>query len=401
MSPRLQCERGWAMVVAMMVMAVILSTGLGAYGYVDSQAKQSANERIRESALNLAESALSAQIFLVSRNWPGASGPGYPACSSSTYTPSVQAQCPDPAALARSFGTADYSSGASWTTTVRDNSGASVNFYDDATTQGLTCGAPAQTCSYDANNDGDLWLRASATVRGQTRTVIALVQVEQVNDSVVFPKNVITAGSFSTGSNGNHLYVDTQGKAAGPAQLAVRCQRSQNGCLNYNSGKNQVSPDTTQDNYQGGNALAPQRVDELRARAKANKQDVSSGSCPASLTGPLVVIENANCSYSSNSQFNSPDAPGVVIVVNGSLSFTGTPSFYGVIYVQNPTNRTDPLVSISGNANIQGAVVVDGAGGVSVSGSGDLVYDPNVFNALSGYGNAGVVQNTWRELIAK
>lgn len=390
------------MVVAMMVMAVILSTGLGVYGYVDSQAKQSAKERIRESALNLAESALSAQLFLVSRQWPGALGPGYPACSSSTYTSAVATQCPDPAALGHSFGTADYASGATWTTTVRDNSGSSVNFYDDAGTQGLTCGSPAQTCSFDANNDGKLWLRSSATVRGQTRTVIALAQVEPVDDSIVFPHNVITAGSFSTSNNGNKVIVNTQGTAAGGATLAVRCLRAQANCLGYDAGKNQVSPDTTKDNYQGGPALSPQRVDELRARAKANQQYYGSGSCPASLTGPLVFVENANCSYTGNAQYNSAAAPGAVIVANGSVTLGGTTNFYGVIYVENSTNSANTMLSVQGNASIQGAVAVDGSGHVDAGSSGvNITYDPNAFSSLSGYGNAGVVQNTWRELIAK
>lgn len=379
--------------VAMMVMAVIMSVGLGVYGYVDSQGKASATERIRESALNLAESALNEQLFLVSRNWPGQSQLAYPNCSSSAWAPAQAQVCPDPTAVARSFTTPDYARGTSWSTTVRDDSNASLNFYDDRVTQA----GPA----YDTNSNGKLWLRASATVRGQTRTVIALVQVEQTDDSSVFPHNVITAGKFATSNNGNKVIVNTQGTAAQAAPLAVRCARATPGCLNYDAGKGQVSPDTTSENYAGGNALSPQRLDELRARAKAN--GLYYASCPASLPNGLVFIETGNCSYGANSQYNAPPAPpGVLVIANGSLNFGGTSDFYGIIYVANPNNSAGDLVTTSGNASIQGAIAIDGNGGV-VAGSSKLnvIYDPNAFSALSGYGNAGVVQNTWRELIAK
>jgi len=382
----------------MMVMAVIMSVGLGVYGYVDSQGKASATERIRESSLNLAESALNEELFLVSRNWPGPNQLGgaqisYPNCSSSAWSPAMAQQCPDPSAVARSFTTPDYAQGTSWSATVRDDSNASLNFYDDAVTQaGL---------AYDSNNNGRLWLRASATVRGQTRTVIALVQVEQTDDSSVFPHNVITAGRFATSNNGNKVIVNTQGTAASPSPLAVRCDRSSPGCLSYDAAEGQVAPDTTAPNYAGGNALSPQRLDELRARAKAN--GLYYASCPAALPNGLVFVESGNCSFGANAQYNAPPGPpGVLVIANGSLTLGGTSNFYGVIYVANPTNSSGTLVTTTGDASIQGSIAIDGNGGM-LAGSSKLnvIYDLNAFSALSGYGNAGVVQNTWRELIAK
>ena len=231
--------------------------------------------------------------------------------------------------------------------------------------------------------------------------MIALVQVEQTDDSSVFPHNVITAGRFATSNNGNKVIVNTQGTAASPSPLAVRCDRSSPGCLSYDAAEGQVAPDTTAPNYAGGNALSPQRLDELRARAKAN--GLYYASCPAALPNGLVFVESGNCSFGANAQYNAPPGPpGVLVIANGSLTLGGTSNFYGVIYVANPTNSSGTLVTTTGDASIQGSIAIDGNGGM-LAGSSKLnvIYDLNAFSALSGYGNAGVVQNTWRELIAK
>jgi len=76
-----------------------------------------------------------------------------------------------------------------------------------------------------------------------------------------FPKNVLTAGYFTTTNNGKKVIVNTAGNPAGtPGTLAVRCnvsgQTYPNSCLNYDPTRGQVSPDTKQDGYSGGNALS-------------------------------------------------------------------------------------------------------------------------------------------------
>jgi hypothetical protein len=44
-------------------------------------------------------------------------------------------------------------------------------------------------------------------------------------------------------------------------------------------------------------------------------------------------------------------------------------------------------------------VAVDGNGGVAVGESKkNLVYDPNAATRVVSYGNAGIIQNTWREI---
>ena len=41
---------------------------------------------------------------------------------------------------------------------------------------------------------------------------------------------------------------------------------------------------------------------------------------------------------------------------------------------------------------------MDGPGGVFINaGKQNLVYDPNVFTKVVSFGNAGIIQNTWRK----
>lgn len=51
-------EEGWAVVVAIVLMTIMLGVGLATLAVVDNQQKQSGNERQRESGLNLNEGVL-------------------------------------------------------------------------------------------------------------------------------------------------------------------------------------------------------------------------------------------------------------------------------------------------------------------------------------------------------
>ena len=77
----------------------------------------------------------------------------------------------------------------------------------------------------------------------------------------------------------------------------------------------------------------------------------------------------------------------------------GSTFFYGLIYLPNSTDQTGNLVTISGGATIGGAVVVDGPGGVTITGTGMvLTYDSNVFNLITTTQQINVIANSWREL---
>ncbi|HEX6391490.1 MAG TPA: hypothetical protein VFZ89_18645, partial [Solirubrobacteraceae bacterium] len=192
----------------------------------------------------------------------------------------------------------------------------------------------------------------------------------------------------------------SRGDSAQPAPVAVRCAARIPSCLDYEANKGQISPDTTQTGYSGGNALSSERLDTLKARAVAEGTYYASG-CPANPSGNVVYIENGNCSYNNSAGpcCNSAADPGVLIVANGTLELGGNIVFNGVVYMANKQQSSGVVLEIDGTAGINGSVAVDGNGGVLAGSSGvNITFAVGVFNSLIGYGTAGVIQNTWREL---
>lgn len=380
-------EGGWAVVTVLAVMGLMLVLSLSAFASVDTQTRQSGLERQRENSFALAEGVMTAQIFSLSRSWPGTASGAYPA---SCVPGATNRGCPDAATIARSFDGVDYAAETSWVTSVRDNGATAANFYSDS----ITNAQPA----WDANRDGRLWVRAQARVRGRVRTLVALVKVEVVNEG--FPRNAITAGRFGTTNRGNKVIVDTKGPSAQASPLAVRCRQRDAYCLDYVANKGQVWPDTTQVGYSGGNALTDDALERFRSRAIADGTYSEVG-CPANPSGAVVFIENGDCSYnnSAGACCNVNGEPGVLILARGTVSFGGNIEFYGVVYAANQQASTDVVVSIQGTASIRGAVAIDGGGKLSAGSSkANVVYDENVFSSLRSYGTAGIIQNTWREI---
>jgi hypothetical protein len=268
-------------------------------------------------------------------------------------------------------------------------------------------------CTWDSNGDGAVWVRSTATVGTTSRTVVALVKLNQV--SVLFPQNTVTAGKFHTTNSGKKVIVDTKGCAAvgapvggcksqRAAPVTVRCNAGSppytrsNTCLGYDQNKGQISPpDSVASNFTG-RVLPQSSVDDLRRRAQALGTYYSSG-CPASMTGQVVFVESGNCTYNGGTM-NSAASPGMFIVNNGTLTLGGNVTFFGIIYMANAQNSTSDIVFLGGAATIQGSVGVEGSGGVSAgSNKLNIVYDPSAVANLYGYGStAEPSQNTFREL---
>ncbi len=134
LSRRLRAEEGWAMVVAIMVTALMVSMGLATAVVIDSQSQGSARERLDESDFNLAQGALISEMSILTAKWPGGSGAAFPTqCTSA----SVSAQCPDPSMVTASYNSVDYASAPTWNVQVRDNNTATPDFYSVARTQTL------------------------------------------------------------------------------------------------------------------------------------------------------------------------------------------------------------------------------------------------------------------------
>lgn len=372
MRERGQADSGWAMVTAIILMTIMMGTVLSAFAFVDAQQRESGVERTRESSFNLAEGALTLQTFVLGRDWPGTALAAYPTSCPSALLPG---KCPDSSQIAASYVTADFVSGSSWTTTVRDNGGAS---YDNAQP------------SWDANLDGKVWARSQALVRGRRRTLLALVGQEYAPEP--FPRKVLVAGSFKSKTGANKILVER--KTSG---LALRCaSASDPACVDYKLG--QISPEGGIELGYQGSVFSVEALNRLRATAKS--LNTYSTTCPLSLSGAVVFVEPASdlveCKYPSSQTFNAADQPGMFVMTRGLLTMSGNTTFYGFVYHANAGGVTATVVDLGGNSLVQGGVLAEGLGAKVEVGTAavNLSYDDRLeVRLLTGARNL-----RWREI---
>jgi hypothetical protein len=389
---RLVDEGGNALIPALVIMVLLLTFASAVATRIDGDQADSRREREGESSFQLTETALDAQIYQLSTRWPAAttSRPYPSACASGAPA----SDCPTTVAMGREAESVDYTAGTTWITQVRDNGGTSPNFWTDA----LLATQPR----YDANDDNFLWVRASGIVHGRRRTLVALVEAENV--TVNFPRATLVSGHFETSNNGNKVIIDTNGESNqfSPGDIIVRCALTAANCASYRE-DSQVEPNTIRSNPVQPRAVTVDGLDMLRERSRADGNYYTG--CAPSLAGDqpgeIVFMENATgCSYNANNVYNSAAKPGYVVIARGRMGqINGNATFYGILYHANLDNAADDLITLSGNVSVYGSIVIDGAGGLSAGSSKvNLVYDPNVFNAFKAFGTAGIVQNTFREI---
>jgi hypothetical protein len=433
----IQRDDGWVLISAIVLMAIMLSVGLASYAFVDTGQKRSRESRERESALSLAEAALYAQGFALTRNWPNPGKPLGGDCSSTAGLTATTLYCPDRDTLDEASSankavaqltTVDFDANVDWKTSVRDNYGPlraafDAQYADGPLTEGTTtCPGP---CRYDFNQDRQLWVQAKATVRGRKRNIVARLKLEQLRESV--PQAGVVAGALDVTNSGNKLMLDGTGSS-----VIVRCTPlTSEACMSYEANKGQLTP-APQSTPSQPNFMTPAQLTRFKDRARTDGTYFSG--CPttaAQLTGPVVWVENCSTSYANNiGPFSSPcvvpsslstncinptTKPGLLIWHCGTLRFTGNYTFYGIAYVVNNSDgectngfaaKTGGcpngwVYESGGGAGILGALVIDGDGCVLVgSNSLNMKFDANVFNSVTSYGTVGLVQNTWRELKA-
>ena len=436
-------QRGYAMVTAIVLMALMLGLGIAALGLTDSESSRTREQRVRESALQLDEGLLYAQSLVLSTKWANAANP-YPA--SCTSGGAASDTCPSASNLAgasgSNFSNVDQLNSSSWITKVRDNGGALKSAYDplqaDAaqTTTGVgTC--PLTPCTYDFNKDNELWVQAQATVRGKPRNVVARMRLEEITENI--PKTAVTAGAISITNNGAHggtPIIDATGSS-----VLVRCASTADpSCVDAKAG--QIVPAA-----QAGtppNLMTASQIARFKARAitdgryyagcptkdASNKYDLSGQvvfieGCtnPPNLTNQVKTVACSPPTGMANNCTNADTAPGLIIWHCGRGDFEGGFTHRGVLYMANNTDGTCPaglgtrgdgkcvgqnvdntrdVLTTSGGFAVWGALAIDGNGCMKVGSNGLQVrFDGNVFDSASSYGTVGLVQNTWRELSPK
>jgi hypothetical protein len=409
MKKKLTAERGNVLVTAILLMSIMLSVGIAVASTVDTQTGQARIERERESTFNLAEASLSAQTFILGRRGTGTASKPYPAAGCPGDGTSFF--CPSTATLMQSYSgdasQVDFAADTTWQTDVLDDAdadGNTVTFWKDEFLADTTWPR------YDANGNRHVWVRSEANVRGHKRAIVAWVKIE--DHIVSFPQYAVLAGYVhgkNAGGHGGRPLVNSTGSLG----IAVRCNipyPPQSDCIDLNptKGPQLQPPGNVQLGYSNSTAIGPDELAALEDVAKANGTWYEG--CPSNPNGDVVYVKNAGtCRYTNSAPAaagasrccNTPANPGLYILERGTVDFGGNIEFWGVIYNANLDNSSsERMVETSGTAAVRGGVLVDGNGGVYAGSSGDnIVYHAFSFSDITAVGTAGVVQNTWREIV--
>ncbi len=459
MSGRWRSEEGWAVVTAIVLMTVMLGAGLATATMVDTQAKQSAVTRQRDTAFNLAEAALNAQVYALSVRWPGygyRSAPAYAghACSSAGPEPVLGARpvtqpqiaaatpvCPSPVTLAPLLNNVDAqgASSSSWATWVYDDPSPTSSaadrgkHYSDAlVTTGDTISVPADGIvptlagvAYDSNKDGKLWVKATATVRGRTRTVVSLVMVHTLQRDIV--KTAFMAGSLDFSNNGNHSgYFIDQSAGTEPNAIIVRCDPNADtsaSCLGYPASDPKwtakiggaIDPPSYSTTPGAPNALDAAALDELMVTASASDHYYASAgsehTCSELAQPPtfdfnvLYIKDCGLIDWSSNATIPL-NGQGTIILDNTRIKIAGGMTINGVVYSRRPSLPPLFAVELKGCTQIRGGLIIDDMGAASIGSCSQadrpqLLFDGTAFDQVKTYASAGIIQNTWRELTSR
>jgi Tfp pilus assembly protein PilX len=408
---RFRNEQGFALASAIMLLAVIMALGLGLMLFTDNQQKASGREQASETAFNVAEAALDAQVGQISRSWPASEGEKRCEAGNSTSTngcPSAESMnvaYPASAAKCSTNGgpqDAWRSKGeptTEWSTYVRDNAVKNEASYFNSATE-------SSQLPYDANGDNKLWVRAVGIAQCRLVAVTALVSRQEV--SANFPTLLMSANWFKTGNNGKGHEVIVEGKnpeggASQNGEVMMRC----NGiptvaeCEEYREGQlanAKVNPPPGAPTP----TLNATQLAAFRQQAEFEHTYYGPGVCPTGLPSGKPVYVTGPCAVTGVKQevANSKEKPGFLIIVNGTFELVGQAEFWGTVYCVNKQESSGIVVKIGGNASLKGEIVVDGNGGMEVGENHqrNVEYDPRSAGELKVYAGATPTRNTFRVL---
>jgi Tfp pilus assembly protein PilX len=407
---RLRAEDGVVLAAAIMLLGAILSVGLGLLMLTDQQQRASAREQSSEAAFNLAEAALNAQIGQLAHAWPAREeaekkGTYPPICTPQTSTPANA--CPDPASLTAAYpststscptGTQSDAWGSpyasKWTTYVRDDVGESPFF--NSTTE-------KNAVTWDKNADGKVWVRVVGIVNCRAVTLTELVAAQYV--PATFPHDAFAANWFTVTNKGEKTLIDRRGTGSQPGGGNVRCNTPHPAkCVNYREKSEQIKPEYEEEPPGPSNTMSEAQLEALRSQAKSEGHfySGSEGTCPTTVEGlsgrPTYVEGCGELSFNGGTA-NSEANPGFLVLANGTLYLGGGATFYGVIYAANKQNSEGAVVTLHGSAQVVGAIVVDGSGGIEFGSSHEnLKYDPTAINELKLLVGAAATRNSFRVL---
>lgn len=382
---RLRSEGGFALATTVVLMAIMLIMGLALLSLVDTQSEQVRDERVGQSAFNLAEAALSAESLLLGRSWPQsiAATPGQSdtRCGDHTLTGDLSDPGPTEVSLRdqvqdvlhQTYEDGDIAADARWWVTACrytgtdswNNSHLEQMAYDDAAGTG-----PRR-----------MWVRAQGRVDGRMRAVAGLVQA---NQQPAFPGGygVVTGtlgaevgNALSEVTSGDlaDVLLDTQPLIEGKTGLRCSVLDTDDGdlCLSgvftatSELGLGSLLQNSQYVRYRSGSVLTEEQVSQLRQQAQTSGQYYESwteAACPA-MSDPdqVVFIDEIQTTSGSCTLDTAGSKARAFVVEHGRVVVSGGVDFEGVLYALHRTRRGDNQANVilRQGARVKGGVYVD------------------------------------------
>lgn len=414
-------QRGAVLILVIGVVATLAILS-GALVFLTANASSNtADDRNRAKAFNVAEAAVDVALHKVGTDWPLTADATFP----STADPNEKT-----AFLAR-FPSSEF-----------PNVDASITYFDNVNNAGQpgTCadGWPRDGNGASRPGDGLIYIEAQASVGGEKARIQC--EAQRLYFDSKFPRGIVAAANGNIESNNSNPSLGSDSTNGGymalPDQTALTVMAggtiidsNPNGTV-YDPGL--FPPSNVQQNLGTGvidNVLDPDVVQQLIKTAKLRGAFYSNIASELNKTGidkakPLpatnvvapyegiVVIETTTrLDLNGNGDYNgdglSPNKPPGVLMVIGpktmypddptktgyspGIDLGGTGEFSGVMYTDG---------SIGGNGNIVIVGMVLAGGNITLVGNRRIEYNDNVMANLAKTVqlSAQIVPNTWRQI---
>lgn len=403
-------QRGAALLMVIGVVAALAVLASALVMLTANAQSNTANDRDRAKAFNVAEAAVDVALAKIGKDWPLTSEVTFTAAESDTF-------------LSR-FPASEFA-----------NPTVSITYFDNQDTNSdevinVDDGLPAASYSMDANGDGLIYVEAQASA-GSKKARIQLEAKRNVFDSKL-PRGitVVTDGNIDGNNPKPSIGADpSQGGYMAPDQTTLQILAG--GTIYADAPDPAVIPPENRHSGLGSGVvdgvLTPEVVQGLISVAQTQGtwySDIASEQLlgakllqkpfpDADLVGAPVVVETTDgVQLAGGGVFNGDGVganapPGLLIVigphtmypddatktgvaVNG-IEMKGNGTYYGIVY-------TDGLLWGTGTMNIVGMALAKG--GVSLTGERRIDYNDNVVVNINKVipVSAQIVPNTWRQI---
>ena len=407
-------QQGATLVLVIGVIATLAILSSALVFLTGNAASNTARDRSRAKAFNVAEAAVDLALYKVGTTWPLTTDATLSATEKSVF-------------LAR-FPSSEF-----------PNAAVSITYFDNFDTNNSGTITRADGWPRDGNGaarpgDGFIYIEAQASVGGKK----ARIQVEatRVNLDSTFPRGIVAAANGNIDSNNSKPSLGsdpTNGGYMAPDQTALSVMAG--GTITSSNPKSTVydpglfPPSNVQQNLGSGvidNVLDPDIVQQFIANAQAKGKwysDIPSEQAKGAKVWPatntiepfegIVVLETSTTrlDLNGNGDYNgdgvSPNKPPGVLMVIGpktmypddptktgyskGIDLGGTGRFYGVMYTDG---------DIGGNGNIVIVGMALAGGNINLVGNRRIEYNDNVLVNLTKTVqlSAQIVPNTWRQI---